>query len=425
MLRTNKSRALFREAKTVLCGGVNSPVRAFKGVGGTPVFFEKGAGPRLIDADGNRYIDFCQSWGALALGHAHPAVVRAIARQAANGTSFGAPTRLETQLALLLKKYYPSCQKFRFTSSGTEAVMTAIRLARGFTGRSKIIKFEGCYHGHMDSLLVKGGSGLATLGKPDSAGIPAGFTHETIVLPYNDREALAAAFRKYADIAAIVIEPIAGNMGVISADPGFLAMARSHTKRRGALLIFDEVITGFRASLGGAQALYGIRPDLTTLGKVIGGGLPVGALGGPASILKHLAPEGDVYQAGTLSGNPVSMAAGIQTLQLLTSKGTFRKTATAAGYFVRELRAVFAKNRIPASVPWIGTIFGVYFGAESPSAFTEITSAHKARYRRFFHHMLERGIYLAPSAYESFFVSAAHGKPEFAATLRAAASFRG
>lgn len=423
-MKFTKSEKLFEEAKRVLVGGVSSPVRAFKSVGGTPVFFVKGKGSRLFDADGNSFIDYCQSWGALILGHAAKNVVSAVSAQAKKGTSFGAATPYETRLGLLLKHQFPSCEKIRFTSSGTEAVMTAVRLARGATRKAKIIKFEGCYHGHSDALLAKAGSGLATLGMPESAGVPASFTAETLVLPFNDRRVLEETFRSRTDIAGLLIEPIAGNMGMIPADPSFLELARRLTQRHNTVLIFDEVITGFRVHAHGAQALYGIRPDLTTLGKVIGGGLPVGAVGGKKEIMDLLAPEGPVYQAGTLSGNPLSMAAGIATIEALSKKGEFQKLSRRAGHFIRDLRNAFKKNGIAASIPWAGSMFTIFFCKEAPSHFREISPAHKALYVRFFNHMLRSGVYLPPSPYEAMFVSTAHTDADFKATLQAVSRFR-
>jgi len=419
-----KSKALFARALKALAGGVNSPVRAFGGVGGTPIFFEKGKGATVTDVDGNTYIDYVQSWGPLVLGHAPKSVARAIAKQGARGTSFGAPTALETELAETLKRFFPSCERLRLTSSGTEAVMTAIRLARGATKRSKIIKFEGCYHGHSDSLLVKAGSGLATLGRPTSLGVPPELAKQTIVLPFNDRKALVAAFKKHKDIAAAIIEPIAGNMGLVPADPEFLSTLRRLTTQSGTILIFDEVITAFRAAPGGAQSLYGITPDLTTLGKVIGGGLPIGAVGGPARLFKYLSPDGGVYQAGTLSGNPISVTAGLATIHELTKNGGFAQLLQDTAIFVRDLREVFRKNKIECVVPWVGSMFCIYFQKEAPSSFKEITLNHVKTYRKFFRHMLESGVYLAPSAYEVFFVSTAHKRRDFDKTLAAVATFK-
>lgn len=419
-----RSRAQYRKALGVLVGGVNSPVRTFKSVGRTPVFFEKAKGAHLYDVDGNRYLDFCMSWGALPLGHADPGTVEAVRAQARKGTSFGAPTPYETELALLIRRHMPSCQKLRFTSSGTEAVMTALRLARGVTGKSRIIKFEGCYHGHSDSLLVKAGSGLATLGQATSKGVPAALAAETLVLPYNDIGALEAAFSKFQDVAAVIIEAIAANMGVVPGRPEFLSALRRLTRKHKALLIFDEVITGFRVDLGGAQGLYGIEPDLTTLGKAIGGGMPVGAVGGPAALMDHLAPEGPVYQAGTLSGNPLSMAAGIRTLRTLSRPGFFKRLKLRSQGFIRELEPAFARNGVPAHVPSFGSLFGIFFQAAPPADFGGITSGHVAIYRRFFSHMLEKGVYLPPSAYEAFFTSAAHTDADLRRALAAVKSFR-
>ncbi len=423
MKRVRSSR-LYRKACRVLVGGVSSPARSFKAVGGSPVFFAEGRGSSLKDVDGNRYVDYCQSWGALILGHAHPNVVRALARQAAKGTSFGASIPLEAELAEAIRRFFPSCEKIRFTSSGTEAVMTAVRLARGATGKNRILKFEGCYHGHSDALLVKGGSGLATLGIPSSKGVPPAAAGQTTVLPFNAAEPLEAAFRKFRDIAAVILEPVAGNMGLVPAEPEFLQTVRRLTRRTEAVLIFDEVITGFRVSLQGAQGLYGIRPDLTTLGKVIGGGLPIGAVGGPSRLMKNLAPEGLVYQAGTLSGNPLSLRAGLETLRLLSRRGEFPGLERQTRSLARSLESALGRSGIPVSVPHVGSAFSIFFCKKPPRRFREITPAHVRTYRRFFRHMLERGIYLPPSAYEAMFVSTAHTGADFDKTLDAAEAFR-
>jgi len=423
-MKHTRSAKAFQRACRVLVGGVNSPVRSFRAVGGSPVFFAKGKGSRLTDVDGNTYVDFCQSWGALVLGHADPRVTRAITAQTAKGTSFGASIELEAELAEMIRKFFPSCEKLRFTSSGTEAVMTALRIARGATGRNRIIKFEGGYHGHTDALLAKGGSGLATLGIPSSAGVPPAAAADTLVLPYNAVEPLRAAFAKFKDIAAVIVEPVAGNMGMIPGNPAFLKALRALTQKNGALLIFDEVISGFRTALGGVQSRARITPDLTTLGKVIGGGLPVGAVGGRASLMKHLAPEGPVYQAGTLSGNPLSMRAGLETLRALSAPGVFGRLRRTTSAFTAALAAAFRRSGIPAVTSSEGSVFALFFQPEAPRDFGGISERHVRTYNRFFRHMLERGVYLPPSAYEALFVSTSHTAKDLDLTLDAARSFR-
>ena len=416
---TNES--LFERAQRVIPGGVNSPVRAFGAVGGTPPFFERAAGAYLWDVEGRRYIDYVGSWGPMLLGHTHPAVVAAVQAAAARALSFGAPTEAETLLAERLCELVPSLERVRLVSSGTEATMTAIRLARGFTGRKLIVKFEGCYHGHADALLVKAGSGALTFGHPSSAGVPEETVAHTLVLSYNDREALGAAFaRQGAQIAAVIVEPVAGNMNLVLPAPGFLEALSEHCTRQGALLIFDEVMTGFRVALGGAQAHYGIRPDLTTLGKVIGGGLPLGALGGRREIMDKLAPLGPVYQAGTLSGNPLAVAAGLATLQLAVQPRLLERVAATASTLTEGLVAEARKAGAPFSAQSIGSMFGLYFRATPPHSFAEVMQSDRARFNRFFHAMLEQGVYLAPSAYEAGFVSAAHSDADIEATLAAA-----
>jgi glutamate-1-semialdehyde 2,1-aminomutase len=420
------NETMFARAQRVIPGGVNSPVRAFGAVGGTPRFFERAAGAHLWDVEGRRYIDYVGSWGPMVLGHTHPAVVAAVQAAAARALSFGAPTEAETLLAERLCELLPSIERVRLVSSGTEATMTAIRLARGFTGRKIIIKFEGCYHGHADALLVKAGSGALTFGHPSSAGVPEETAAHTLVLSYNDSEALGAAFaRQGAQIAAVIVEPVAGNMNLMLPAPGFLQALREHCTRHGALLVFDEVMTGFRVALGGAQAHYGIRPDLTTLGKVIGGGLPLGALGGRREIMEKLAPLGPVYQAGTLSGNPLAVAAGLATLQLVVQPRLLERIAATASALTEALAAEARKAGVAFSAQSIGSMFGLYFREAPPKSFAEVMQSDRARFNRFFHAMLERGVYLAPSAYEAGFVSAAHGEAEVAATLEAArAAFR-
>jgi glutamate-1-semialdehyde 2,1-aminomutase len=417
----SRNEELFERAQRSIPGGVNSPVRAFRAVGGTPPFIVRGEGARVSDADGRSYIDYVLSWGPLALGHAHPDVVRAVTDAAKNGLSFGAPTPQETELVEWLIARVPSVEMLRLVSSGTEATMSALRLARGFTGRSAIVKFEGCYHGHGDSLLVKAGSGALTFGQPSSAGVPAETAQHTVVLPYNDSAALEQAFvEKGAALAAVIVEPVAGNMNLIAPAPGFLQKLRELCTRFGSVLIFDEVMTGFRAAPGGAQALYGIKPDLTTLGKVIGGGMPLGAFGGRRDIMEKLAPLGPVYQAGTLSGNPVAVAAGLATLKALEAPGVQDRITAATSSLVNGLCAAAKKHGVAFSAQHVGSMFGVYFRASAPSSFAEVMQSDTQAFNRFFHAMLSRGVYLAPSAYEAGFVSAAHGEAEIAATLVAA-----
>jgi glutamate-1-semialdehyde 2,1-aminomutase len=412
---------LFQRAQRTIPGGVNSPVRAFRAVGGSPPFFERAFGAHLWDAEGRRYIDYLGSWGPMVLGHTHPAVVEAIQEAASKALSFGAPTQSEIELAELLCRLLPSLEMVRLVSSGTEATMTAIRLARGFTGRELIVKFEGCYHGHADSLLVKAGSGALTFGNPSSAGVPAATAAHTMVLDYNDISQVQALFRERgAEIAGLIVEPVAGNMNLVLPAPGFLASLREACTRHGAVLILDEVMTGFRVALGGAQAHFGIQPDLTTLGKVIGGGLPVGAVGGRRAIMENIAPLGPVYQAGTLSGNPIAVAAGLATLRIVDSPGFQKKIEATTQALVEGLNAEAKKARVTFCAQAIGSMFGVYFRATPPRSFAEVMQADRERFNRFFHGMLKRGVYLAPSAYEAGFVSAAHGSAEIDATLAAA-----
>ena len=415
------SDSLFERSKRLVPGGVNSPVRAFGAVGGTPVFFARAAGAHLWDVDGKRYIDYVGSWGPMVAGHSHPAVVAAVQAAAANALSFGAPTQAEVELAETLCRLVPSLESVRLVSSGTEATMTAIRLARGFTGRSTIVKFEGCYHGHADALLVKAGSGALTFGNPSSAGVPAEVVAHTAVLSYNDVPGVKKFFSQNGkSVAAVIVEPVAGNMNLVLPAPDFLEALREQCTRHGALLILDEVMTGFRVALGGAQARFGIRPDLTTLGKVIGGGLPVGALGGRREIMDKLAPLGPVYQAGTLSGNPVAVAAGLATLKLVEQPGFQEKIEATTRLLVEGLVAEAKKAKVAFAAQSIGSMFGLYFRARAPTTFAEVMQCDKERFNRFFHAMLERGVYLAPSAYEAGFVSAAHGSAEIEATLAAA-----
>jgi glutamate-1-semialdehyde 2,1-aminomutase len=416
-----KNEDLFARARKLIPGGVNSPVRAFGAVGGTPIFFARAAGAHLWDVEGKRYVDYVGSWGPMVAGHSHPAVVAAVQAAAATALSYGAPTQAEVEMAERLCRLVPSLEAVRLVSSGTEATMTAIRLARGFTGRSAIVKFEGCYHGHADALLVKAGSGALTFGNPSSAGVPPEVVAHTAVLTYNDVAGVKAFFAKNGkSVAAVIVEPVAGNMNLVLPAAGFLETLREECTRHGAVLILDEVMTGFRVALGGAQARYGIKPDLTTLGKVIGGGLPVGALGGRREIMDKLAPLGPVYQAGTLSGNPVAVAAGLATLQLLEQEGFQERIESTARLLVEGLAAEAKKAGVAFSAQSIGSMFGVYFRASPPKDFAEVMQCDKARFNRFFHAMLERGVYLAPSAYEAGFVSAAHGSAEIDATLSAA-----
>ena len=414
-----KNEALFERAQRSIPAGVNSPVRAFRAVGGTPPFFERAAGAHLWDADGRRYIDYLGSWGPMVAGHTHPAVVEAVQEAASRALSFGAPTEAEVQLAELLCRLLPSVDMLRLVSSGTEATMTAIRLARGFTGRDAIIKFEGCYHGHADALLVKAGSGALTFGNPSSAGVPAATAAHTLVLDFNNGDQVRQAFKKSA-IACVIVEPVAGNMNLVLPEPGFLEALRDACTKHGALLIFDEVMTGFRVALGGAQGRYGVRPDLTTLGKVIGGGLPVGAVGGRRDILQKLAPLGPVYQAGTLSGNPVAVAAGLATLKLVCEQGFQERIEATTRTLVAGLQEEAKNAKVVFCAQSIGSMFGLYFRAAPPRSFAEVMQCDRERFNRFFQEMLKRGVYLAPSAYEAGFVSAAHGDSEIEDTLRAA-----
>jgi glutamate-1-semialdehyde 2,1-aminomutase len=416
-----KNEDLFERAQRVIPGGVNSPVRAFRAVGGTPRFFERASGAYLWDADGRRYIDYVGSWGPMVLGHTHPAVVSAVQAAAARALSYGAPTAEETQLAERLCELVPSLERVRLVSSGTEATMTAIRLARGFTGRKLIVKFEGCYHGHADALLVKAGSGALTFGNPSSAGVPEETAAHTVVLNYNDAAQVREFFsRQGKDIACVIVEPVAGNMNLVLPAPGFLEALREECTRHGAVLILDEVMTGFRVALGGAQARYRIKPDLTTLGKVIGGGLPLGALGGRRDIMEKLAPLGPVYQAGTLSGNPLAVAAGLATLQLVAQPRLLERIESTTQALVEALAAEARKHGVTFSSQSIGSMFGLYFRDAPPRSFAEVMQCDRERFNKFFHAMLERGVYLAPSAYEAGFVSAAHGDAEIDATLAAA-----
>jgi glutamate-1-semialdehyde 2,1-aminomutase len=414
--------SLFEEACKYIPGGVNSPVRAFRGVGGEPVFFKQAAGAYATAADGRRFIDYVGSWGPMILGHAHPEVIAAVQSTAADGLSFGAPTELETQLARRVTQIMPSIELVRFVSSGTEATMSAIRLARGFTGRDVIVKFEGCYHGHSDSLLIKAGSGALTCGVPTSPGVPKALADFTVTLNYNDADQVSEVFRQIgAKIACVIVEPVAGNMNCIPPAGGFLERLRSECTRSGALLIFDEVMTGFRVALGGAQELYGVRADLTTLGKIIGGGMPVGAFGGRRDIMQQLAPLGPVYQAGTLSGNPVAMAAGLKTLELVSAPGFHRRLGATTDLLMRRLAQAATAAGVDFSTNHVCGMFGLFFSGERRvDSFAKVMACDVERFKRFFHGMLDRGVYLAPSAYEAGFVSAMHTQPEIDATVAAA-----
>ncbi|KTD08202.1 glutamate-1-semialdehyde 2,1-aminomutase [Legionella jamestowniensis] len=416
------SQELFTQAQTVIPGGVNSPVRAFKGVGGNPLFFKQGKGAYLVDADNKHYIDYVGSWGPLILGHCHPNVVQAVSEVLQSGMSFGAPTELEVRLAQKITQLMPAIEKVRMVNSGTEATMTAIRLARGFTGKNKIIKFNGCYHGHNDSLLVKAGSGLLTLGIPSTPGIPASITEHTLIADFNNLEQTATLFTQYSDdIAAIILEPVAGNMGFVPPQPGFLEGLRDLCTAHDALLIFDEVMTGFRVALGGAQALFNITPDITTLGKVIGGGMPVGAVGGKAEIMNYLAPEGNVYQAGTLSGNPLAMAAGLATLTEIEKPGFYDNLGKFTNALVKGLAEVVESFQIPFCYDSIGGMFGFCFNAKKQVAdYNDVASSDEQLFKQFFHGMLEKGVYFAPSMYEAGFVSSAHQQEEIRLTIEAA-----
>lgn len=418
----SQNKSLFEKSQALIPGGVNSPVRAFRSVGGTPVFFKKGLGSKLWDVDGKEYIDYINSWGPMIVGHAHPEVIAAVQAAAANSLSFGAPTGLELEMAALINKLVPSMEQVRLNSSGTEATMSAIRVARGFTGRDTIVKFEGCYHGHSDGLLVKAGSGLLTFGEPDSGGVPASVAAHTLTLEYNNTQQLQDLFDKRGDeIACVIIEPVVGNMNLIVPHMEFLQTLRALCTKHGAILIFDEVMTGFRVHLGGAQALYGITPDMTTLGKVIGGGLPVGAFGGRKDIMSVLAPLGKVYQAGTLSGNPVAVTAGLATLKLIQATDFHAKLTAQTKKLMDGLKQAAKQAGVTFNAQNVGGMFGLYFSENCPSSYAEIMqNNNKEHFNRFFHSMLDSGVYLGPSAFEAGFVSAAHTDADIAFTVEAA-----
>ena len=416
--KIDNSIALFEEAKTLMPGGVNSPVRAFKNINGNPIFFEKASGAYLYDADGNEYIDYIGSWGPMIMGHSHPEIVKAIKTQVELGTSYGAPTGLESDVAKLIKQCLPSIEKIRMVNSGTEATMTTIRLARGFTGRNKIIKFDGCYHGHVDSLLIKAGSGVATFGLPDSPGVPKDLAKYTYTCEYNNKEQFLSIYNEIKDdLAAVIVEPIAGNMGFVPAQDDFLKTLREASSSNNSVLIFDEVMSGFRVSLGGAQEIYNIKPDLTALGKVIGGGLPVGAFGGREEIMNYLAPSGPVYQAGTLSGNPLAMAGGSALLQLLINKNPFQGLEDSASMLLSGMKSIMAESGIPFSVNKIGGMFGFFFLEDLPQNINDVSQSDDVLFSNFLNSCINNGIYFAPSKYEAGFISAMHKDNEINKTL--------
>ena len=422
-MKTTVSARLFQEAQTLIPGGVNSPVRAFRSVGGQPRFIKRAKGDRLYDVDGNTYIDYVLSWGPMILGHAAPSVIRAVTKAAGQGTSYGAPTELEVTLAREIRNAFPSMEKVRLVSSGTEAVMSAIRVARGFTKRDSILKFEGCYHGHSDYLLAKAGSGLATLGIPDSPGVPSDFAKHTFTVPYNDLSAVRQVIQQHGrDLACIILEPIAGNMGVIPPAPDFLSSLRRLTTEHDILLIFDEVISGFRVHYGGAQALYGVKPDLTVLGKIIGGGLPVGAYGGRKDIMDLIAPSGPVYQAGTLSGNPLAVTAGLATLKQLRAAGVYKKLEARAAALAAGIGQAAKKHGIPLIQTRVGSMLTTFFTADPVVDWNSAKQSDTKRYGLFFHSMLEQGVYLAPSQFEAVFLSTAHTATDIEKTVKAAAA---
>ena len=419
MNKINKSIELYKEAKLHMPGGVNSPVRAFKNINGNPIFFKKAKGPYLIDADNNKYIDYIGSWGPMILGHSNPKIIKAVSRQLELGTSYGAPTSIESDTAKLIKKCFPSIQKIRMVNSGTEATMSAVRLARGYTNKTKIIKFDGCYHGHVDSLLIKAGSGVSTFGLPDSPGIPNELAKKTLSCEFNNKDSFLKIFNKVKnDLAAVIVEPIAGNMGFVPGDKSFLKLLRKKTSENNSLLIFDEVMTGFRVSLGGAQELYGIKPDLTTLGKVIGGGLPVGAFGGKKKVMDCLAPNGPVYQAGTLSGNPLAMAAGSTLIKLLIDKNPYKDLESKAKNLLEGMKEIFDRYDIPFSTNQIGGMFGFFFSEELPSNLVDVENTNNKQFKKFLNKCIDNGIYFAPSKFEAGFISTKHTKTEISNTIK-------
>ncbi len=419
MNKINKSIELYKEAKLHMPGGVNSPVRAFKNINGNPIFFKKAKGPYLIDADNNKYIDYIGSWGPMILGHSNPKIIKAVSRQLELGTSYGAPTSIESDTAELIKKCFPSIQKIRMVNSGTEATMSAVRLARGYTNKTKIIKFDGCYHGHVDSLLIKAGSGVSTFGLPDSPGIPKELAKKTLSCEFNNKDSFLKIFNKVKnDLAAVIVEPIAGNMGFVPGDKSFLKLLRKKTSENNSLLIFDEVMTGFRVSLGGAQELYGIKPDLTTLGKVIGGGLPVGAFGGKKKVMDCLAPNGPVYQAGTLSGNPLAMAAGSTLIKLLIDKNPYKDLESKAKNLLEGMKEIFDRYDIPFSTNQIGGMFGFFFSEELPSNLVDVENTNDKQFKKFLNKCIDNGIYFAPSKFEAGFISTKHTKTEISNTIK-------
>ena len=419
MNKISKSIELYKEAKLHMPGGVNSPVRAFKNINGNPIFFKKAKGPYLIDADNNKYIDYIGSWGPMILGHSNPKIIKAVSRQLELGTSYGAPTSIESDTAKLIKKCFPSIQKIRMVNSGTEATMSAIRLARGYTNKTKIIKFDGCYHGHVDSLLIKAGSGVSTFGLPDSPGIPNELAKKTLSCEFNNKDSFLKIFNKVKnDLAAVIVEPIAGNMGFVPGDKSFLKLLRKKTSENNSLLIFDEVMTGFRVSLGGAQELYGIKPDLTTLGKVIGGGLPVGAFGGKKKVMDCLAPNGPVYQAGTLSGNPLAMAAGSTLIKLLIDKNPYKDLESKAKNLLEGMKEIFDRYDIPFSTNQIGGMFGFFFSEELPSNVVDVENTNDKQFKKFLNKCIDNGIYFAPSKFEAGFISTKHTKTEISNTIK-------
>ena len=419
MNKINKSIQLYKEAKLHMPGGVNSPVRAFKNINGNPIFFKKAKGPYLIDADNNKYIDYIGSWGPMILGHSNPKIIKAVSRQLELGTSYGAPTSIESDTAKLIKKCFPSIQKIRMVNSGTEATMSAVRLARGYTNKTKIIKFDGCYHGHVDSLLIKAGSGVSTFGLPDSPGIPNELAKKTLSCEFNNKDSFLKIFNKVKnDLAAVIVEPIAGNMGFVPGDKSFLKLLRKKTSENNSLLIFDEVMTGFRVSLGGAQELYGIKPDLTTLGKVIGGGLPVGAFGGKKKVMDCLAPNGPVYQAGTLSGNPLAMAAGSTLIKLLIDKNPYKDLESKAKNLLEGMKEIFDRYDIPFSTNQIGGMFGFFFSEELPNNLVDVENTNDKQFKKFLNKCIDNGIYFAPSKFEAGFISTKHTKTEISNTIK-------